>query len=105
MDTFLEPGDDTTWVSHRDARVRVPMAEVVARTEDGIPYQRPQFVLLGKAKHSRPKDEADLASLLPTLDMESRRWLAESLDLVHPGHPWISRLGNAKPAGEPERIG
>jgi hypothetical protein len=92
MDTFLEPGDDTTWVSHRDERVRVPMARVVGHTADGIPYQRPEYVLLGKAKHQRSKDEADLASLLPSLDIAARRWLAESLELVHPGHPWISRL-------------
>ena len=30
------------------------------RDPAGIPYLRPQFVLLGKAKHRRAKDEADL---------------------------------------------
>ena len=35
---FLEPGDDQTWVSHRDARITLPLAEVRRRTPDGIPY-------------------------------------------------------------------
>jgi GNAT superfamily N-acetyltransferase len=91
MDTFLESGDATTWVCHRDARVRAPLADAVARSREGLPYLRPQFVLLGKAKHRRPKDEADLAALLPTMDVAARRWLARALQLVHPGHPWIGR--------------
>jgi GNAT superfamily N-acetyltransferase len=92
MDTFLEAGDRDTWVCHRDARVRVAMNEAVARSDDGIPYLRPEFVLLGKAKHRRPKDEADLAAVLPRLTHGARRWLAEALELVHPGHPWIDRV-------------
>jgi hypothetical protein len=92
MDTFLEPGDTETWVSHRDARIRVPMSRAVRRTEDGIPYLRPEIVLFTKAKHARDKDEADLALTLPTLDGPARAWLAESLALVHPGHAWLARL-------------
>jgi len=99
MDTFLEPGDRQTWVSHRDERVRAPFADVVATTLAGIPYLRPQFVLLGKAKHTRDKDEADLAAVLPTLDEAARMWLAEALALVHPEHPWIARVGAAPRSG------
>ena len=66
---------------------------MIERTEDGIPYARPEIVLLFKAKHpDRPKDEADLAAVLPSLGPSRRRWLAESLALVHPGHPWLERV-------------
>ena len=63
------------------------------RSEDGIPYGRPEIVLLFKARHSdRPKDEADFAAVLPRLGPARRRWLADALELVHPGHPWLERL-------------
>ena len=67
MDIFLEPGDERTWVSHRDERITLPMAEAVRRTPEGVPYLAPGSVLLAKAKHARDKDEADLAHALPTL--------------------------------------
>src|SRR5262249_30856928 len=72
MDTFLEPGDERTWVSHRDERLTLPMAEVVRRTPDGIPYLAPVTVLLAKAKHTRPKDEADFSNTVPTLSVPER---------------------------------
>jgi hypothetical protein len=99
LDTFLEPGDRLTWVSHRDERVRVPFADVIGTTADGIPYLRPQFVLLAKAKHARDKDEADLAAVLPTLDPAARSWLSAALAIAHPEHPWIARVGAAPRSG------
>ena len=92
LDIFREPGDDDTWTFRRDARIRLPYADVVARTADGIPYSRPEITLLFKAKAARPKDEADFAAVLPLLDAERRIWLAHALELVHPGHPWIAQL-------------
>jgi Aminoglycoside-2''-adenylyltransferase len=96
-DIFLEPGDLTqdggrTWICRRDPRLRRPYAEVVGRTADGIPYLRPEIVLLFKAKAARDKDEADLDLALPRLDPAARRWLADALDLVHPGHAWRRRV-------------
>ncbi|WP_445186564.1 hypothetical protein ACTXG6_04875 [Pseudonocardia sp. Cha107L01] len=40
----------------------------------------------------RPKDEADLATLLPVLDGAQRDWLARSITVVHPEHPWIAAV-------------
>ncbi|HEX6872715.1 MAG TPA: GNAT family N-acetyltransferase [Micromonosporaceae bacterium] len=92
MDTFLEPGDRETWISHRDPVVRMPMPEAVRHTAGGIPYLSPELVLFTKAKHARDKDEADLANVLPTLTGSQRRWLVEAIRLVHPGHRWLGRL-------------
>jgi hypothetical protein len=92
MDTFLEPGDAYTWVSHREERLRLPLTDVVRRTPDGIPYLAPATVLLAKAKHARDKDEADLSHTLPTLAHDERRWLHDGIALVHPGHKWLARL-------------
>jgi len=92
LDVMREPWEGDTWVFRRDPRVRLPRSEVIAHTEDGIPYARPEIALLYKAKSPRPKDDADFASALPLLDADRRAWLADSIDLVHPGHRWLQSL-------------
>jgi hypothetical protein len=99
MDVLLTPVDGHEWVYKRDHRVRLPLADVVHRGPDGVPYQAPQVGLLFKAKQTRDKDEGDLADCWPRLGDEARRWLRESLDLTQPGHPWSARLTDP---GEPE---
>jgi hypothetical protein len=93
LDLFREPGDGTIWVCRRDERIRLPYDEVIARTDDGIPYGRPEVILLYKARHSREKDQADFEAALPHLDVEARARLADWLALVHPGHRWLAALG------------
>ncbi|HEY7400098.1 MAG TPA: hypothetical protein VH989_04270 [Actinomycetota bacterium] len=92
MDVFREPSDGADWVCRRDRRIRLPYREVVAHTRDGIPFARPEIVLLFKAKHVRDKDEADFADIEPLLEPRARRWLQRSIALVHPGHAWLERL-------------
>jgi hypothetical protein len=93
LDVFREPSDGDTWVCRRDERLRMPYAELIERTPTGIPYGRPDVVLLYKAKHTREKDEADFAAALPHLGEPRRRWLRHALELVHPGHRWLAELG------------
>jgi hypothetical protein len=92
IDVFREPSDGDEWVSRRDERIRLPYAELIEHTTDGIPYARPEVALLFKAKQARAKDEADLAAVLPHLDASRKRLLAEWLELVHPGHFWLPDL-------------
>ena len=92
LDVFREPSDGDTWICRRDERIRLPYDEVIEHTADGIPYGRPEIVLLFKARQARPKDDGDLAAVLPHLAPERRRWLADALELVHPGHRWIAEL-------------
>jgi hypothetical protein len=91
-DLFLEAGGDRTWIFRRDGRIRRPLARVIARTGDGVPYLRPEAVLLYKAAAVRPKDEADFSAVAPDLDAESARWLVDALSVAYPGHPWIAAL-------------
>jgi len=93
LDIFREPSNGDVWIYRRDPRIRLPYRDVIERTGGGIPYARPELVLLFKAKRVvRPKDEAAFEAVLPRLGSDSRRWLADALRLVHPDHPWLERL-------------
>ncbi len=92
FDVFREPADGDTWICRRDERLRMPYAELIRRTPDGIPYVRPDVTLLFKARHSdEGKNEDDFSAALPTLRGDERAWLRHALELVHPGHEWIAR--------------
>lgn len=92
FDVFREPAEGDVWLCRRDPGIRRPYAEVVQRTASGIPYLAPEVALLFKANGARPKDEADLAVVLPALDEQRQVWLASALARVHPGHPWLDRV-------------
>ena len=92
LDVMLEPGDNATWIFRRDKSIRTPRASMVSTTRAGIPFLKPEGVLLYKAKAQRPKDEADFNVCLPHLDAAARRWLMDALQRAHPGHPWLTRL-------------
>jgi hypothetical protein len=92
LDVFREPSDGAIWVYRRDGRLRLPHDRLIARTGDGIPYARPEVVLLFKARGARPKDDDDLAAVLPRLGPQGRRWLTEALEVVHLNHRWLADL-------------
>jgi hypothetical protein len=92
LDVFREPSDGETWLCRRDETIRLPYERVIERTPRGIPYAAPEIVLLFKAKHTRPKDEADFAATIPHLDAQRVGWLAAALERVHPGHRWLDEL-------------
>ncbi|WP_433607631.1 nucleotidyltransferase domain-containing protein [Dactylosporangium sp. CA-139114] len=92
LDVFREPHDDDTWICRRDEKIRLPYRDIVLHTRDGIPYLRPELVLLFKAKHARPKDQSDFDETVPHMTPAQRGALAELLSRVHPGHPWLTRL-------------
>jgi hypothetical protein len=93
LDVMREPAEGNIWICRRDERIRRPYDQLILQTEDGIPYGRPEVTLLFKAKAPRPKDEGDLAAVLPSLGSEERRWLGDALDRAHPGHPWRETIG------------
>ena len=93
FDVFREPSDGDTWVCRRDDTIRLPYNRVIERSESGIPFCRPEIALLFKAKHAhRDRDRRDFEATVPRLELERREWLAEALERVHPGHPWLDGL-------------
>jgi Aminoglycoside-2''-adenylyltransferase len=79
------------WVYWRHDAVRRPLSEIGGE-RDGVPYLRPEIVLLFKSTDLTATNEADFAAALPALDTAARRWLARSLDACRPGHPWRREL-------------
>jgi aminoglycoside-2''-adenylyltransferase len=92
LDVFREPHDGDTWICRHDETIRLPYAEVIRRTRDGLPYLAPELVLLFKAKHRRPKDQADFDATVPHLTPAQRDTLAGLLRRRHPGHAWLPAL-------------
>jgi hypothetical protein len=100
-DLALHPRAGDDWRSRRDARVRLPLDEAIYVADDGIRYLRPEIVLLMKARICRPKDERDLAAILPLLEPDRRAWLRRMLELTHPGHQWLERVwGDSRVGGD-----
>jgi hypothetical protein len=96
FDLFREPSDGDTWICRREPAIRLPYEQVIERTDDGIPYGRPEIVLLFKAKHvDEAKNQADFEAALPRLEAPRREWLRAALERVHPGHAWLDRLESA----------
>lgn len=83
---------------HEDLEIAVPYDQIILTSPTGVPYLVPEIVLPFKAKHERPKDQADFAGVLPLLDPTRRTWLTAALGRVHPGHPWIGQLLAPTPA-------
>jgi len=92
LDVFREPHDGDTWICRRDERIRFPYRDIIRRTPGGIPYLVPELVLLFKAKHCRPKDQADFDAAVPTMTAEQRATLADLVARAHPGHHWLAEL-------------
>ena len=92
LDVVREPWEGDVWIYRPDPRIRLQAPQLVSFTPDGIPFARPEVVLLFKARQARAKDEADFRELLPLLDDERRRWLAGALELTEPGHRWLADL-------------
>jgi Aminoglycoside-2''-adenylyltransferase len=80
---------EETWIYRRDPSITLPLSEIESRSEGGIPYLRPEIVLLYKSHHRRDRDEADLEGALPVLDTAVRARLRGWLPA---GHPWLGRL-------------
>jgi hypothetical protein len=88
VDVLLTPTEGEEWVYRRDARVRRALASV-GFVAGGVPYLRPELVLLYKAGPAATKDAADLAATAPLLTVDGLGWLRDALALAQPGHAWL----------------
>jgi hypothetical protein len=99
IDVVAEPWAADAWRYRRDPRITLPLDRAIRRLAAGgvaVPIVAPEAVLLFKATGGgrsapRPKDDADLARALASLDADARAWLGAALPA---GHPWRGRLAD-----------
>lgn len=92
FELLLTPSDKGDWIFKRDPAIRRPISEIGGVSPDGVPYLRPEIILLFKANNLRDKDQTDAATVLPRLDAPATQWLRTALEHVHPGHEWLNDL-------------
>jgi hypothetical protein len=90
----LEPCAGDEWTYRRDGRVHRPL-DAVIQHRAGVPCVNPAVQLLWKARDHAPKDEIDLANVLPLLALDERAWLARAITTAHPESPWRERVQSA----------
>jgi hypothetical protein len=88
----FESAEGEDWVYGPDERIRLPLVALGIETADGVPYVRPEVVLLHRAAESDPSDDADVRAVADRLSSVGRTWLLDALSTAHPGHRWIGQL-------------
>jgi Aminoglycoside-2''-adenylyltransferase len=88
---LLNEHTDQDWIFRRNEGITRSLDEVGAE-QDGVPFLRPEIVLLYKASEPSPKDEADFVAVRPHLSPTATRWLREALEVIEPRHPWVPKL-------------
>jgi hypothetical protein len=84
--------EDGSWIYKKNKSVNRPIDDIFLKTDDGIPYLRPEIQLLHKAGASqiREKDYYDFQTMLPSLLPQEKAWLKSSINLQFPeGHDWL----------------
>ncbi len=92
LEVVVEERSGDRWTYRRHPGIGANARDIGRRTAAGIPYLRPEIVLLYKSKGARAKDETDLITVLPHLDAAQRGFLAAALWTTAPGHRWLERL-------------
>jgi hypothetical protein len=88
---LLNEERDGRWVYRRNPAITRPLDDL-GRRRDGVPFLRPEIVLLYKSNDPTPKDEADFDVVQPQLPQPGRGWLRQALGTCDPRHPWVQRL-------------
>jgi hypothetical protein len=88
---LLNEHTDQDWIFRRNEGITRSLDEVGAE-RDGVPFLRPEIVLLYKASEPSPKNEADFVAVRPHLSQTAARWLREALEVIESRHPWVPKL-------------
>ena len=92
LEILLNEYDRGRWVFRRDSAITRPAKLIYARSAEGVPFLRPEIVLLYKSRGAGPDDHADFEQAVGLLDHESRTWLGAAVRRHVPGHRWLHDL-------------
>ena len=91
LEILLQEEANDRWVFRRNAEITEDKRDICL-VANGVPYLRPDIVLLFKAKNTREKDEHDFEVVRERLTERQREWLREALRKCHPEHCWLAKL-------------
>jgi len=89
---FFQDIDNELWQFRYCESVQHPSASIGDSTPEGIPYLRPEIVLLTKAVRLREVDIHDFLRVLPALSSKQKTNLIEDISKMDVQHPWIEIL-------------
>lgn len=92
---MLVETEQQSWIYRRDKSIRREIEDIFLRTNEEIPYLRPEIQLLykGGSANVREKDFKDLQIMLPYLLPEQIEWLKMTLEKQFPtGHSWLDYI-------------
>lgn len=92
---MLVETEQQSWIYRRDKSIRREIEDIFLRTNEEIPYLRPEIQLLykGGSANVRVKDFKDLQIMLPYLLPEQKDWLKITLKKQFPtGHSWLDYI-------------
>lgn len=93
LQVMIDDAPNGVWTYRRDPRIQRPVTELDGiASNDHRRVLAPEVQLLQKGKSPRQKDEADFPAVHDRLGTSQREWLARSLALVSPEHPWLRHL-------------
>jgi hypothetical protein len=92
LELLVDDVVDGQWAYRRNPGVRLPLERLGRRTATGVPYLRPEVVLLYKSRQPREPDEHDARAAIPRLSGPGRAWLAAAIAADAPGHHWLPLL-------------
>lgn len=92
LEVLLNEADKANWLFRRDPAICFPYDFVGEISEEGIPYLKPEIVLLYKVKDTRVKDHEDFLAVKGYFNHSQKRWLKEAIQVHTPGHPWLEEL-------------
>jgi hypothetical protein len=98
LELLVDDIEGDQWVYRRNPAVRLPLDALGHSTPGGIPYLRPEVVLLYKAKQPRAANEQDARAVIPRLSSTQRGWLAAAIAQDMPNHHWLQLLADQEPA-------
>lgn len=93
----MRVADSGVWELAGHPEITRAWDESIETTGSGIPYLRPEQVLLYKAlgigdDDPRVKDGGDFLAVLPFLNCTARDWLTRTLSALRPSHAWLRTL-------------
>ena len=92
IEILLNETKENNWIFRRDLRISYPLNSIWSINETGIPYLKPEIVLLYKAKNTREIDHQDFLKIKDYLDKKKKKWLKNALEIHEPEHKWLRFL-------------